>query len=95
MGNHRISKVNISKEIYNKNEFDSLNLGTRYFSLKEKLVNASIFKALIDGAKTNYYSFLLSVEMFVYRDIYFELIFFHPDKNIIIPNNTIVNEKSE
>ena len=89
--NNRKSEVNISKEIYNKN--DSLNLGTRYFSLKEKLVNVSIFKALIDGAKTNYDSFLRSVEMFVYRDIYFELIFFHPDKNIIIPNNTIVNEE--
>ena len=89
--NDQVKSVNISKEIYNKSE--NYNFGIRYFSFKEKLANVSLFKALIDRVKFYSYSNLVNFEMFVYRDIYFELLFYNNDKNIIIPNDKIVEKE--
>ena len=86
------SKVNISIKVYNKSDNDFYNYGIRYIRFKEQLSNISLFESIFNKAKVNSNT-LVAYKMFIYRDIYFELIFYDKDKNEIVPKNKTVKEE--
>ena len=88
-------EMNISINIYNKSDDDYTNYGIRYISFNEKLLNVSLFNTLFQKAKIDYNTTFINFEMFTYRDIYFELLFYSSDKNEKIPTNEIVKREWE
>ena len=84
--------VYINESIYNKYDINNDNLGISYISLKVELLNVSILEALLNKTKSftkNYIDF----QMFVYRDIFFELLFYSENKNETIPNQELVKKE--
>ena len=79
----------INIEIFNKSEYN-INLGIRYASFKENLVNVSILQTLLNNSKIDYNSRLIDFEIFIYRDIYFGLMLIG-EEDEIIPNNELVD----
>ena len=88
-------KTNINITIYDKSKEDFTNYGIRYISFKEKLINVSLFNTLFQRAEIDYYSPFISFEMFAYRDIYFELLFYSENKTEIIPYDDLVKTEWE
>ena len=91
------NQVNINSGVYNKTYFD--NYGIRYISFDEiinhdeSLINITIFESVFSKASINYESSLVNYDMFYYRDIYFELIFYDSNKKNTIPNNQTVSKE--
>ena len=83
--------TNISLVIYNKSITNS-NIGISYISLKNKLVNALILETLLNKIKI-YNTSLIDFKIFIYKDIFFELLFYSQDINIIIPNEDLMVEE--
>ena len=92
--NKSYGEVNISTKVYNKSDKDFYNYGIRYIRFKEKLSNISLFESIFNKAKVNSNT-LVANKMFIYRDLYFELIFYDQDKNVKVPENKTVKEEWE
>ena len=89
ISNTKQNQTYINESIYNKYDNNSNNLGISYISFKIELLNVSILEALLNKTKsftTNYIDF----KLFIYRDIFFELLFYSDNKNETIPNKTLL-----
>ena len=80
--------TNIS--IYNKSD-NNLTFAISYIKLNVKLINGSLFETLVNKIKVLNTSFI-GLKMFIYGDIFFELMFYQ-DKNIKIPYDILIQEE--
>ena len=84
--------VTINGSIFNKNDYGNFGISYRIFDDKTSL-NISIFKTIIDRINKNIDSFLISNDMFKYKNYIFELVFYDENLESIIPNEDLVKDE--
>ena len=84
-------EVNISTNLYNNS--NEKNYGVRYVSFpKSELLDISLFESVFTKIQIEDHSRMLNFEMFMYNNIYFELILYSKDKKIIPYDKFVENE---
>ena len=85
------NNINIPVKVYNKSDvYDCGNYGISYIKFNENELNISIFSSILQNVEHGRY--IISINMLVYKNIYFEFIFTDDILDIKIPNNDVLKE---
>jgi hypothetical protein len=81
-------QITINPKIYNKSS--SYNIGFSYVRFDKSDLYSFLFEILL--YRTEFEQYLIDLDMFKYRNIFFHLVFLNNnDKNETIPNDTLIN----
>ena len=83
--------ANISGNIFNKSEVGNIGISYRVFNVSD--LEISILQNIVNSLKKNDSSILISNEMLLYDNQYFELIFQDKNYNGTIPNERLVKKE--
>ena len=85
------SNISIPVKVYNKSDkYDCGNYGISYIKFNENELNISIFSSILENV--DYGRYIISLNMLIYEDIYFEFIFFDDILDIKIPNSLVLEK---
>ena len=82
--------ITINPKVYNKSEDG--NIGVRYIAFKESPLNISIFQKIVNNYKKDENSLLISNDIIIYGNQFFELIFASGNNTEKIPNDSLVSK---